>query len=229
MSPWDSDKSTAADPDNPTADEQLTADEWDAHVNEGHFPADELNLGVDNGDPVLTDPQNADEVVLRYDRASGSWVLDSIQTGDLVIGGTLYIEDKNSPHTVSSVSSTTYTVSGTYDEIVVLQNPANVGFNQIQVNGDTGPNYSYVDNSDTQTTGETEFAIPYGSWRRLLQIRNVEGNAAIRFAAVLSDKSTGQGVGGRNDEIGGSISQFTLKDSGGSNRSTTIRVYGRSI
>jgi hypothetical protein len=30
--PWDSDKSTAADPDNPAADEQVTADEWDAHV-----------------------------------------------------------------------------------------------------------------------------------------------------------------------------------------------------
>jgi len=29
---WDDDKSTAADPDNPAADEQLTADEWDAHV-----------------------------------------------------------------------------------------------------------------------------------------------------------------------------------------------------
>lgn len=78
MVPWDSDKSTAADPDNPAADEQLTADEWDAHVSEGHFPADELNLGVDNGDPVLTDPQNADEVVLRYDRSAGSWVMDSL-------------------------------------------------------------------------------------------------------------------------------------------------------
>lgn len=29
---WDDDKSTAADPDNPAADEQLTAAEWDAHV-----------------------------------------------------------------------------------------------------------------------------------------------------------------------------------------------------
>jgi len=30
--PWDDDKSTAADPDNPSANEQLSADEWDAHV-----------------------------------------------------------------------------------------------------------------------------------------------------------------------------------------------------
>jgi len=32
MCAWDNDKSTAADPDNPAADEQLTADEWDNHV-----------------------------------------------------------------------------------------------------------------------------------------------------------------------------------------------------
>lgn len=80
---WDDDKSTAADPDNPAADEQLTADEWDAHVNEGHFPSDELNLGVDGGDPVFTDPQNGDEVVLRYDRSAGGWVADSISTENL--------------------------------------------------------------------------------------------------------------------------------------------------
>jgi len=83
--PWDSDKSTAADPDNPAADEQLTADEWDAHVSEGHFPADEVNLGVDgNGDPVMTDPQNADEVIARYDRSEGAWVFDSVVTDDSV-------------------------------------------------------------------------------------------------------------------------------------------------
>jgi len=83
MTPWDSDKSTAADPDNPAADEQLTADEWDKHVSEGHFPADELNFGVDgNGDPVITDPQNSDEVIATYDRSAGEWVI-----GGLTVNG----------------------------------------------------------------------------------------------------------------------------------------------
>lgn len=85
MTPWDSDKSTAADPDNPAPDEQLTADEWDAHVTEGHFPADELNLGVDGGDPVMTDPQNGDQIVLRYDRSAGSWVFQSVTTDQQTI------------------------------------------------------------------------------------------------------------------------------------------------
>ena len=78
---WDDDKSTAADPDNPAPDEQLSADEWDDHVLDGHWPSDELNLSIDNsGDPVITDPQNADETIMRYDRSAGSWVVDSLNT-----------------------------------------------------------------------------------------------------------------------------------------------------
>jgi hypothetical protein len=112
MVPWDSDKSTAADPDNPAADEQLTADEWDSHVSEGHFPADELNLGVDNGDPVLTDPQNGDEVVLRYDRSEGTWVVDSISAEEAVIpGGTIKEAGTVDHGTVNDQSNSTTTVS----------------------------------------------------------------------------------------------------------------------
>lgn len=77
---WDDDKSTAADPDNPAPNEQLTADEWDAHVTEGHFPANELNFGVDSGDPVMTDPQNGDEIIARYDRSEGAWIVDKLGT-----------------------------------------------------------------------------------------------------------------------------------------------------
>jgi len=82
--PWDSDKSTAADPDNPTADEQLTADEWDNHVNEGHWNSDELNLSTNaDGDPILTDPQNGDQTVLRYNRSKGAWVVDALEAGSV--------------------------------------------------------------------------------------------------------------------------------------------------
>jgi len=110
--PWDSDKSTASDPDNPTADEQLTADEWDAHVTEGHWGSDELNLSTNgSGDPVLTDPQNGDQTVLRYDRSKGAWVVDALDADGLYIIGSFatksdfdmsanvedvgFVEDKN--------------------------------------------------------------------------------------------------------------------------------------
>lgn len=83
---WDDDKSTAADPNNPAPNEQLTADEWDAHVTEGHFPSDELNLGVDgNGDPVITDPQNGGQTVMRYERSSGAWVVNGLKANSASI------------------------------------------------------------------------------------------------------------------------------------------------
>jgi hypothetical protein len=77
---WDSDKSTATDPDNPNADEQLTADEWDQHVADGHWLSDDFTLGTESGDPVIRDPQNGDQVVLRYDRSEGQWVMDALST-----------------------------------------------------------------------------------------------------------------------------------------------------
>jgi len=80
---WDNTKSTASDPDNPNADEQLTASEWNTHVDEGHWPSDELQFQIDIGDPVLVDPQNSNEIVARYDRSSGSWVIDTLEANDV--------------------------------------------------------------------------------------------------------------------------------------------------
>lgn len=105
--PWDNTKDTAADPDNPNADEQLTADEWNQHVDDGHWPSDELNVGVDNGDPVLTDPQNGDQVVLRYDRSAGSWVVDTLEAGSANTD-----ELNNKPATVTWGDSGEYVVLG---------------------------------------------------------------------------------------------------------------------
>src|SRR6056297_1948890 len=107
----DDDKSTAADPDNPAPDEQLSADEWDDHVLDGHWPSDELNLSIDNsGDPVITDPQNADETIMRYDRSAGSWVVDSLNTGDATI-------------TDATVSNFTDSPTGTYGKTIAAPTP----------------------------------------------------------------------------------------------------------
>jgi hypothetical protein len=84
---WDNDKSTAADPDNPNADEQLTADEWDQHVADGHWLSEDFTLGTESGDPVIRDPQNSNQVVLRYDRSEGQWVMDSLSTDEGTISG----------------------------------------------------------------------------------------------------------------------------------------------
>jgi hypothetical protein len=81
---WDSDKSTAADPDNPAADEQLTADEWDAHVADQkarvkYGPlADRPAAGdVPNGTVFLvTDLANNGGILTEV--VSGTWEIKSL-------------------------------------------------------------------------------------------------------------------------------------------------------
>jgi len=103
MTPWDGTKTTEDGDGTIDGDEQLTASEWNNHVTDGHFPADKLNFGTDvNGDPVVTDPANGDQVVLRYDPSAGQWEIvnvnlelndndinnvGSVQTDELAIGG----------------------------------------------------------------------------------------------------------------------------------------------
>jgi hypothetical protein len=72
--PWDDTKATEDGDGTVDSDEQLTADEWNQHVTDGHFSSDKLNLGTDaNGNPVFTDPTNGDQVVLRYNPGAGQW------------------------------------------------------------------------------------------------------------------------------------------------------------
>jgi hypothetical protein len=79
MTPWDGTKTTEDGDGVVDADEQLTAGEWNQHVTDGHFPSDELNFGTDaNGNPVVTDPTNNDQVVLRYDPGAGQWEIVNV-------------------------------------------------------------------------------------------------------------------------------------------------------
>jgi len=89
---WDSDKSTAADPDNPAADEQLTADEWDTHVGDqqgrgyrdlvtvtaNHTASDQQIVLADASGGALTvtlpAPGSADVVTVKKIDASGNAV-----------------------------------------------------------------------------------------------------------------------------------------------------------
>jgi hypothetical protein len=74
MAPWDATKTTEDGDGTVDSDEQLTADEWNTHVTDGHFPSDTLNFGTDgNGLPVVTDSANGDQVVWRYDPGGGQW------------------------------------------------------------------------------------------------------------------------------------------------------------
>jgi len=77
--------------------DRVTAEEFlNPHAELGHWPADELNLRMDNGDPVIEDPQS-NEVIMRWDRGEGEWVFDSIRsetlsTYEAIIKGTTEVQ-----------------------------------------------------------------------------------------------------------------------------------------
>lgn len=148
----------------------------------------------------------------------------TVTTESLVIGGTLYELDGTIDETTSS---TTYSVGGSYRDLVLVAGDA-TGVDEMQVNGDTGANYDFNDQSDTETTGANQWTIPRGSERAVLWLK-AQGTARIRMGIVPVGSRTGKTVGGRNDNISGDIDQFTLKDSGGTNRDIKVRVYGRVV
>lgn len=64
--PWDSDKSTAVDPDNPDPDEQLTADEWDNHV------GDQKNRGYNDLTTQTGDYTAGPQEIVLADASGGA-------------------------------------------------------------------------------------------------------------------------------------------------------------
>jgi len=91
---WDDDKSTASDPDNPSASEQLPADEWNKHRND---QLSRMEYGPLSERPAASErPQGAlwfDEYgrISRVD-TNDSWVLDSFGTDANPIPDTSHFE-----------------------------------------------------------------------------------------------------------------------------------------
>jgi len=152
-----------------------------------------------------------------------------MDTGSLIIGGKYLEEDDNSPIDVSGTSSTTYSVAGDYPTVIVVPQ-VGAGFDQLQVEGDSGSNYTSTSNADNQTTGQSQWPIPYQQGLEYFILKDQAGK--IRCGVSLADSSTRSMIGGVNGDgtiAGSNINQFTLFDSGGSNRSLTATVYGRKL
>lgn len=151
MTPWDSDKSTAADPDNPAPDEQLSADEWDQHVADGHWPADQINFGVNaSGHPILTDSQNADAVVAVYDRSIGSWILDVDGYAELNDQGTVL-----SSQVPDLAITETYTVADESERLAL-----DVQEGDVAIQTDTSETYIFTGGDPTSDGDWSAFVTP---------------------------------------------------------------------
>jgi len=181
MVPWDDDKSTAADPDNPSANEQLSADEWDAHVadQKGHATrhesggSDEIGLGnlnlpagaqidEESGDFVVRD--SAGNVVLRYDEASGAWQLDALEAESInhKRSWTADIAD-------NSLNTWYENKSNAEKEIAVTLRAESAGGYRVafSVNDSQTPNrnlYQRSENPSTDDENVVTFTVPSGSY-----------------------------------------------------------------
>jgi len=175
---------------------------------------------------VGTSAEPLTDVFAQTARVQDMTVDNALSAESLVIGGTLYEEDANSPLSASNTSSTTYSVGGTYDHIIIIPQHDNAGYNQMRVNGDAGSNYEYIDNGDAETTGATEWAIPRQATSPWIDIFD-DRKQQIRWSSSLGASATGQSIAGQNGNVSGPISQVTFLDSDGSPRSLKARVFGR--
>jgi len=155
----------------------------------------------------------------------GTASVASLEAESLIIGGTLYEEDDNSPFDVSSSQEATYNVAGDYEQIILIPDPGIVGHNQLRINGDDNENYDYLFNDDTQTSNQTEWEIPRPSGFEYLNI-SVKRGDNVRFATALQDRESGSTIAGRNDAQD-EINSVTLLDD--SSRDAKFRVFGRSM
>jgi hypothetical protein len=152
----------------------------------------------------------------------------SLDIEKVVVGGTLYEEDDNSPLTASGTSSASVSLSKSYDQVILMSSFDVVGYNELQVNGDTGSNYERVNLDGTSSSGVTEWGIPRGNTRPFLQLFDVDSRIRISLPACAASAS--QLMSGENANLGGSgISTIRLSDSGGVARDAKVRIFGRDI
>lgn len=134
---------------------------------------------------------------------------------------------KGEPIDVSATSSTTFSVSQDYDYIKIVSDKSNTGFDSLQVNGDTAGNYDYIEEDGTTTGGASYF--PIGRAHRRDEVVISADASSIHAHAERPNGFAARFVGGSNANVSSPISQFTLFDNSGNNRTCYARVYGFNL
>ena len=153
---------------------------------------------------------------------------ESVSAGTLVIGGTLYEEDANSPDGVAAGAGDgdfTYTVAGDYNEIIIIPDRGRTRYDGIRVNGDSGTNYRYHDRADVRTDDATQWDVTRGEFAHYYNIIEAADSGFLTLFVADSGPSSGNAVAGRNTQQS-SINSFTLLNSDGDTEGF-VRVYGR--
>lgn len=146
--------------------------------------------------------------------------------------GTLYEEDDNSPldNIGNGSDSITYTISGDYDQIIVVFAMRTRGYDRLRINGVTTSDYKSLTADGTENTGLSQIDIG-------AQIQNtgfqLVSEPSLNNVGVINHtvrKSNSRASSGElQDAPNGDINSFTLFDSGNNPREVRARVYGRDV
>ena len=212
-----------------------------SRINIGPEDGPYIAINENNGDIELED--NTGAVVAKWDDGQSQWDFvgndisgvgafdsESVNTGEVIIGGTLYQEDANSPFVVDDEESATYAVAGDYDELIIIPDREDPSHTNMRINEIDTEDYDYLKHNGTQVDGATSFDF--------LRIRNYQyivlihdqfpRDDDIRIGAVSLSKSSDSIVGGLLGSVGEGINSFTVFEDG-SSRDFSARVFGRSM
>ena len=183
-------------------------------------------------------------MVRAYGRRAGArsveeFDAESFTTEEATISGRqAWEEDGNSPGTLSG-NSTTYSLAGEFDEVVVAFDSIDPGTGStvrlaIQIEGDTGTNYRWHSSADGNVSGATDAGVALtagdngrfagaiwmtGRWSGQWNLGNYGVSANASGREVLSAK---------NKAVSSPLTQFTLLDNNdNASFSGEFFVYGR--
>lgn len=211
---------------------------WSDPDGDGVYQLPSDTDGIDVGS-VSADTLEATDAINTADISTASQG-DALKKGasgsDLAFGPVestpAWEEDGNSPFTASSTTSTTYTFAkSTYDHVIIYADPTNLGFDEMQVNGDTASgneNYDYIRNDDSAARNADFWAIPEPGSRDKINLFRTSGS--IRITVEQASAQTQTIVGGFNASFSSpTFDSFTLSSSFGGSNDTKLRVYGLTI
>jgi len=138
-----------------------------------------------------------------------------------------YEEDPNSPFTASQQSSLTCSLGNSSDDILVLSDPSPIGYDRLQINGVTTPEYEFLLRDGTKAVDVSSLEIPFGFERTRLRIK--ARGTGVGMSTESATATTDQTVGGNGGDATAPITQLRLFDTGGSSRNAKVRVFALDV
>lgn len=145
-----------------------------------------------------------------------------------------WTEDANSPQVDTGVTSSTYSLSSTFDHVLILvqleNKTSNTVATDLRINGDAGNNYDarFVDGSSASGQDGIPSFIRVPGGAAQTKTWTFPGRFSGRFQAGFSPASTNSfaAVAGVNANVSSPLTSVTLADAIGNNFDIRWQVYG---